>query len=489
MPAKRFFLTTSIPYVNARPHLGHALEFVQADTYARFQKLLGNEVFLLTGSDDNALKNVQAAEAAHMPVARYVTEHSALFKKLNENLNVSFDHFVSTSAEERHRRGAQKLWTRIRPEDIDRKKYHGFYCVGCEEFKTEKELVQGECPEHPGKKLEEVEEENYFFKLSHYQGKLLELIENDTLRITPTSRKNEMLAFVRGGLEDFSISRSFQRAHGWGVPVPGDETQVMYVWFDALGNYITALDYADDGNLFKKWWADNTSNKKHFIGKGINRFHTLYWPAMLLSAGLSLPTEVVVHGYITSGGQKMSKSLGNVADPEELIREYGTDAVRYFLLRHVHPFEDSDFTVERFKEAYNANLANGLGNFVSRVMKMSSEHLSKPLDIGFYDLANNTTQGGSLEIMRSHVEKYEFNSAIDTIWKEITVLDKLIQENKPFEIIKTDSQKGKEEILNLVQRLWRIATMLEPFMPETSKKIKEAIKENKKPETLFPRKE
>ncbi len=467
--------------MNARPHIGHALEFVQADAYRRFQKLMGNETYLLAGSDDNALKNVQAADAAGVPVAEYVAKHSAAFKELNQRLGVSFDSFISTSADVRHARSAQKLWSACRSEDIYKKTYKGLYCVGCEEFKTEKDLAAGECPEHPGKKLEEVEEENYFFKLSNYGEALRSLIENDTLRIHPESRKNEMLSFIKGGLGDFSISRSKERARGWGVPVPGDESQVMYVWFDALTNYITALDYDTDGELFQRWWKREESVKQHYIGKGINRFHTIYWPAMLLSAGLPLPSEVIVHGYITVGGQKMSKSLGNVIDPEDLIREYGTDAVRYFLLRHAHPFEDSDFTMEKFKEVYNANLANGLGNLVARIMKLAEDNLDRPVEI--------PPPAGFAEEYTEALQMYQFNRAMDYVWKRVGILDRRITEERPFEVVKNDRERGKRSISELAQELYLIGRMLNPFMPETNEKIKMVVKANKKPETLFPRRE
>lgn len=476
--AKRFYVTTSIPYVNARPHIGHALEFVQADVFARFQRSVGHEVFLLAGTDDNALKNVQAAEVAGKPVAEYVAEHASFFTETLTRLAITPDYFIRTSSDERHRAGAQKLWESCRPEDMYKKKYRGLYCVGCEEFKTEKEISGGECPEHPGKKLEVVEEENYFFRLSEYRGRLEELIASDTLKVTPESRKNEMLSFIRSGLEDFSISRSVERARGWGVPVPGDESQVMYVWFDALANYITALEYGIGGQLFETWWRDDASHKVHFIGKGINRFHSIYWPAMLLSAGVPLPHEVVVHGYLTVGGVKMSKSVGNVIDPDDLVHAYGTDAVRYYLLRHVSPFEDSDFTIEKFKEAYNANLANGLGNLVARVLRLASEHLDSPVDI---------SQIRGMPNISHSLKRYEFNQALDSLWNNISVLDGLIQEGKPFELIKTNRKNAQKQITYLIKELARIAKHLKPFMPETSKKIEKAILENKKPENLFPR--
>ena len=341
------FISTAIPYVNAQPHIGHALEYVQADAYARALRQAGEDVFFLTGTDDNALKNVLAAEKVGKGIAEYVAENAEHFVDLDRKLDVGYDDFIRTSSDPRHRPGVEKLWKATKSEDLYKKNYHGYYCVGCEEFKTEKDLVNSECPEHPGRALEEVAEENYFFRLSAYQDQLQRLVESDMLRIVPESRKNETIAFIKGGLEDFSVSRSALRAKGWGVPVPGDPDQYLYVWYDALANYITALDYANEGEKYQTYWAAANAVKVHMIGKGINRFHTLYWPAMLLSAGVPLPSTVFVHGYITSGGQKMSKTLGNVVDPASLIERYGSEAVRYFLLRHGSSTEDFDITDEK----------------------------------------------------------------------------------------------------------------------------------------------
>lgn len=475
---KKVYVTTSIPYVNARPHIGHALEFVQADAYVRARKLFGDETYFLAGTDDNALKNVQAAEAVGKPVRQYVDENAEVFKRLHTSLNIGIDDFIRTSDVERHFKGAQKLWNACKKEDIYKKTYKGLYCLGCEEFKTEKDLVNGECPEHPGKKLDEIEEENYFFKLSNYQKQLEELIVSDTLKIVPETRKGEILSFIRGGLEDFSISRSVARAKGWGVPVPEDESQVMYVWFDALANYITALGYGDDSPLFTEWW-EKSDERVHCVGKGINRFHTIYWPAMLLSAGLSLPTLVFVHGYLTVDGQKMSKSLGNVVDPEELVAKYGTEAVRYFFLRHTHPFEDTDFTRERFHEAYTAGLANGIGNLTSRILKLSETHIVEPI---LPPVAADFSQ----EFSRS-LYQFEFNKATEAVWNRIQSLDERIATEEPFKVVKVDIERGRGIIRELLAELYWIGRMLNPFLPDTNVKVKEAVKQNKKPETLFPR--
>lgn len=477
MMQKARFISTAIPYVNADPHIGFAFECVLADVLTRSYRLAGDEVYFLSGTDDNALKNVQAAEAAGVPVEKFVPEKAKRFKELLRVLQVETTDYLHTSSDARHTRGAQKLWQAC-TKDIEKRSYWGLYCVGCEEFKRDMELQKGECPEHPGKKVEEVEEENYFFRLDRYQNQLKNCIESDMLKITPGSRKKEMLAFINGGLEPFSISRTRERARGWGVPVPGDSSQIMYVWFDALSNYINALGYADEGENFKKYWQNGET--LHVIGKGINRFHTIYWPAMLLSAGIALPKQVLVHGYVTVGGQKMSKSLGNVTDPFELVEEYGVDAVRYFLLRHITTVEDGDFTLEKFKEAYNGNLANGLGNLVARVMQLAQTHLAEPVKVEFVPYPKEFIEA---------LEQFEINKAADYVWSRIGTLDRRITKEEPFKLIKTDAARGKKLISELVHELAAIDLMLEPLLPHTSKRIIKAIMANKKPGNLFPKKD
>jgi methionyl-tRNA synthetase len=364
---KKVFISTSIPYVNASPHLGHALELVQADVIARHHRLLGDRVFFLSGTDENSLKNVRSAENAGENVADFVYKNYLNFYNLKEVLNISFDDFIRTT-EKRHFDGAQKLWMACK-KDIYKKKYSGLYCVGCEEYYKEDDLINGLCPEHKVAP-ELIEEENYFFKLSNYQEKIKELIEKDEVKIIPQSRKNEILSFINSGLQDFCISRTSERAKGWGIDVPGDETQKMWVWFDALSNYINALGYgSSDESKFLEFWQNNDL-KIHIIGKGINRFHSVYWLAMLLSAGISLPKILFVHGYITVDGQKMSKSLGNVINPYDLVEKYGCDAVRYFLLREIPALGDGDFTFEKFEKRYNSDLAGGIGNLLSRTLVM-----------------------------------------------------------------------------------------------------------------------
>ena len=368
---KRIYFTTAIPYVNAAPHIGFALEAVQADCLARFYKAQGFDVLFTTGTDENSLKNVQAAGAEGIPVQKLVDKYAKQYENLKEALNLSWDIFIRTSTKD-HFIGSQKLWSLCKKEDIYKRKYKGLYCVGCELFYTRKELTNGKCPEHDTEP-EEIEEENYFFRLSNYTDFLKKLITTDKLKITPITRKNEVLSFIERGLEDFSISRSVERSRGWGVPVPDDESQVQYVWFDALTNYLTALGFgSSDEELYEKFWVGNP-NRFHVIGKGIIRFHAVYWPAMLASAGLPLPSAEFVHGYITADGQKISKSLGNVIDPFDLTGKFGVDSVRYYLLREIPAWGDGDFSIKRFRELYNGELANGLGNLIARVARLVAD--------------------------------------------------------------------------------------------------------------------
>jgi len=479
----KFYLTTAIPYVNAKPHVGHALEFVQADVIKRFRKSLGDDVLLLSGADENAIKNVQAAEKAGIEVQEFIDIHSKEFENLAKKLNIQFDVFQRGSSASHHK-ASQELWTRcFKNGDIYKKTYTGLYCVGCELFYEKSELNEnGECFEHPGKPLEEVSEENYFFKLSKYQKQIEQLIQKDELKIYPEFRKNEVLGFLKEGLKDISISRSNKRTKNWGVKVPGDETQRMYVWFDALNIYQSGIGFGRDEKEYKKWWPANL----HVIGKGIIRFHGVYWPAFLLSAGLSLPKALFVHGYFTVDGQKMSKSIGNVYDPLEFVEKYGADALRFYFLREISPFSDGDFSKKRLEEVYNADLANGLGNLVSRVSKLCENANFKQKTSG---------EKGHVMTIANEYQKtmleYRFNDALALIWDKITKLDKYINEEKPWELLKNPNpQRPLTAILeHAVDQIQEIAIVLEPFMPKTSEKIKaQFIKsEIKSSAPLFPR--
>ena len=477
---KKFFVSTAIDYVNAMPHLGHALEKVQADVIARYHRLLGNDVFFLSGTDDNSLKNVQAAKKHGISVKKLVNENSKKFYELKNTLNLSYNDFIRTT-EERHIKGAQKLWLACK-KDIYKKKYKGLYCVGCEQFYREKELINGFCPEHKTKP-ETVEEENYFFQLSKYEKQLKKIIKRDELKIIPQTRKNEVLSFMNQGLEDICISRSSERAGGWGIDVPGDPNQKIWVWLDALSNYINALGYTDNSKKYNDFWQKN-ENKLHIIGKGILRFHTIYWPAFLLSAGLPLPKTIFVHGYITSEGQKMSKSLGNVIDPFVLVEKYGTDAVRYFLLREISPTEDGDFTYDKFEQRYNSDLASGLGNLTARVLTLAEKQKTKNKK----QETTNQNQKVKKEINKARreckkaLEEFKFNKALEEIWKLISFCDKYIEKERPWD----KSERQSLVIKELLFALKNIAEMLEPFLPETSEKILKQIKA-KKSKPLFPR--
>jgi methionyl-tRNA synthetase len=483
---KKVFISTSIPYVNAAPHLGHALEFIQADVLARRHRSLGDEVFFLSGSDENSLKNVRSAEKAGISVMDLVTNNFKKFFELKELLNISFDDFIRTT-EARHLKGVQKLWITC-SKDIYKKNYSGLYCVGCEEFYKEDELVDGLCPDHLVKP-ELIEEENYFFKLSKYQEEIKELIKTDKVKIIPESRKNEVLSFIDSGLQDFCISRTSERAKGWGIDVPDDQTQKMWVWFDALSNYIDALGYgSNDETKFNEFWQNNEF-KTHVLGKGIIRFHSVYWLAMLLSAGISLPKTLFVHGYLTVDGQKMSKSIGNVVDPKELVLKYGSEGVRYFLLREIPATGDGDFTYEKFEKRYNSDLASGLGNLFSRTLAMI---IKVGLNNGFEVKPNNLFIEKNKEVGGKVTERFiQFNETLMDIWDLVSFCDKYIENEKPWEI--TETEKQKEIFSNLIYSLNSISKMIEPFLPLTSQKMKEQLGEDnnvfniKKGDSLFPR--
>ena len=478
----KYFISTAIPYVNSDPHIGFALELIQADVLARYQRLLEKEVFFVTGTDENALKNVQSAEKAGIEVNKFVFQNAEKFRKLAEVLNISNNNFIRTT-EERHIKGAQKFWKACKPEDIYKKSYKGLYCVGCEEFKTHKDLIEGMCPEHRVK-LEEVEEENYFFKLSKYEKELFRLIESDELKITPSSRKNEILEFIRGGLEDFSISRSRERAKNWGISVPEDDSQIMYVWFDALTNYMNALGYAEDDVRFNEYWQNGRVT--HLVGKGITRFHAIYWPAMLLSAELALPKEIFVHGYVTVDGDKISKSIGNVVDPFNVVEKYGVDIVRYFLLREIPSGEDGDFSYKKLEDRYNGDLANGLGNLVQRTVTLIDNNLDGEL-IYKPDLIESEVKNKIDELFKEYVgnlDNFLLHEALGRSWDLVGYANKYIDDEKPWVVAKGDAQDFLNIMNNTVFILYNIAWMLVPFIPETADKIFTTLGANRDVETL-----
>jgi len=476
---KPFYITTTLPYVNADPHMGHALEFIRADVIARWKKQQGFDVFFNTGTDEHGQKLFDSAAKAEKPVQEYVDEYALRFKNLLPKLGMSEDiHFIRTT-DVHHEKAAQEFWKRVDKNGfIYKKNYKAKYCVGCEETKTESELVDGKCQIH-NTVPQIVEEENYFFKFSAFGDKLIKLYDTHGHNIVPDFRMNEMREFIKRGLEDFSISR-LKTKMAWGISVPNDQDHVIYVWFDALTNYITTLGWPENTANFEKFWKNGTPTQ--YCGKDNTRFQSVMWQAMLLAAELPPTHTVVVNGFVTGeGGIKMSKSLGNVVNPLDVINEYGTDALRYFVAREISPFEDSPFTIERFKSAYNTNLANGLGNLISRVMKMATTHLEKPIE-----LSEVTVEAE----YKKALDSFDIQTTSNLVWKNITDADQLIQEKAPFKLIKTDKASAVKVIQDLCGRLYVIGTMLDPILPKTAEIMRDLVKNNKMPTSpLFLRKE
>jgi methionyl-tRNA synthetase len=452
----RVFLSTTIPYVNGPPHLGFALEAVQADVLARHHRRLGDEVRLQTGTDENSLKNVLAAEAAGVPVRDWVDRHAAAIAALREPLALSYDDFLRTSADPRHAAGVARLWRACAEAgDLYRGRYEGLYCVGCESYYTDDELTGGVCPEH-GTRPVHLAEENWFFRLSRYAGRLRDAITSGALRITPDQRRNEVLALIESGLRDLSVSRSRERARGWGIPVPDDPSQVIYVWWDALGNYLTSLDTPA---AYQRWWA--TSDRRiHLLGKGVLRFHAVYWPALLLSAGLPLPTDIVVHDYLTIDGQKIGKSTGGGADPADLAARYGTDAVRWWLLREVPRIGDVDFTEARLVARANADLAGGIGNLVKRVVTLVHRYRDGrvPDHPDPEPLAPDVPK-----LVEAALAGFDFRRACDAVWTIVDEANRYLDWVRPWELARTG--RADPALATLLAACRNLADELAPFLP------------------------
>jgi len=468
MDKKTFYITTTAPYVNAYPHIGFALEIIQADTIARFKRLAGYEVAFGFGTDEHGVKIYRKAVEAKKEPLTYCNEYAAKFDELQKLLNLSVTHFIRTT-NPKHIEAAQEFWRRCyRNGDIYKKDYQIKYCVGCELEKTDSELVDDRCPIHPNLEIENYKEENYFFRFSKYQERLLELYKKNPEFVVPKNRLAEITAFIKKGLQDFSVSRLKEKMP-WGIDVPGDERHVMYVWFDALVFYISNIGWPKDEKAFLKWWP-----VVQLAGKDNLRQQSAIWQAMLMSAGLPNSRQVMIHGFITSGGQKMSKSLGNVINPYDLVAKYGIDATRYYLLKEIPALDDGDFSYSRMDEIYNADLANELGNLASRLTNIAekfsikSEKQEIPFDKKISEM----------------IDRYEFSRALEYTFKKIKALNKTIDDNAPWK--KDFNDIG--EIKKWLRELMTIGRLLMPFMPETGEKIVKATSgEVKKILPLFPR--
>ncbi len=466
------YITTAIPYVNGMPHIGHAMDYCLADVYARYRRLLGDEVRLQAGVDEHGNKIYKKATELGVPVEEYVAENAKGFREFIERLDVSYTDFIRTTDTD-HERRCQEIWRRL-SDHIYKSRYEGWYCSGCERFITQKEYDEngGICPDHQ-KPYEKLAEENYYLRIADFKDKIRSAIESDEMLVLPEFRKKEVLRLLDES-PDVSISRSIDQLT-WGVPVPGDESQVMYVWIDALSNYITILGYPDAD--IGEWWPAAVQ----FVGKDILRFHAIIWPAMLLGLGLPLPKVLLSHGFILADGQKMSKSIGNVVDPIEVLDRHGLDAFRYYFLRHADTFTDADFTWEKFENAYNNELANDLGNLVQRLAVMACKNnieLSTEPDLKF--------DKEYLELM----DAFDFSHTFDYVWGKIQNINKRIDDEKPWMLAKNgETEKLQECLQSLMADLLNVNYMLSPFIPDTTEKIFEIFAgEIEPPKTpLFPK--
>jgi methionyl-tRNA synthetase len=508
------YITTTLPYVNAKPHMGHAMEMVRADSLARFHRLMGRDVYFNTGTDEHGQKLFDAATAAGLTAQQYVDNNAEYFKTLLKTLDISYDAFIRTT-DESHVRGAQEFWKLVASRTdrdgnpfIYKKNYQTKYCVGCELEKSDSDLVDGKCPDHPNLEIQFVDEENYFFRFSSLQDDLLALYDgkhtDHQMTVLPDFRLNEVRSFVASGLQDFSISRLASKM-SWGVPVPGDSEHVMYVWFDALANYITTLGWGQgtpaDNHLakgqetpppnplpkgegeqtltaFEKFWINGSPVQ--YFGQDNLRQQTAMWQAMLLAAGLPPTRTLVCNGFIMGeGGVKMSKTIGNVVDPIDLIEHYGVEAVRLYVLRHIHPWDGSPMSYQTFHERYTADLVNGLGNLVSRLLNLCEKHLPACPPIPEQSIPDDWVDA---------FNNFRMDSACEIVFRHISELDQDISTTEPFKLVKTDLPAAQKLLSEYVVRLYTIARMLNPILPNTSQVLKQLIKENKKPETpLFPR--
>ena len=473
----KFYITTSIPYVNAKPHLGHALEFVYADILARYARQQDRQVLFSTGTDEHGSKIAEKASELGISPIELTTANAKLFVELLGKLNISNDRFIRTT-DPAHEQRAQLVWNNLR-EHIYKKEYTGWYCTGCEEFVTETYVKeqQGTCPNHD-RPYEQLAEENYFFALSKFSNLIKQSIDSGEFRVVPDSKKNEVLSLINEGLEDISISRPKAKLD-WGITVPGDDSQVMYVWFEALLNYITVLGYPEH-NDFKEYWPADVQ----IVGKDISRFHAVIWPGILLALGLELPKNLYIHGFINVDGKKMSKSLGNSVDPNDIVDKYGTDAFRYYLARHIPSYNDGDFSWDKIEAAYNNELANELGNAVSRVVAMIGKYQADVVGV-------IPEPSHDIHEYSEALDNFKFDRALDEVWEQVRGINQYIDTEKPWQIAKNGDEQHLQEILSYcVGCLLEIADLLVPFMPTTAQTIRDTFKDGlvtKQERALFPK--
>lgn len=463
----KFYITTSIPYLNGKPHIGHVLEFIQADVLARYHRLINDDAWFLSGTDEHGIKIYRTAQAYGKNEKDFIDELAKEFEDILKKLNISNDDFIRTSDRQRHWPGVEKLWLAlVNNGDIYKKSYKGLYCPGCEAFLKKSDLIDGKCPIHNIKDLDVVEEENWFFKLSKYKKDVKKKIESGEIKIIPERRKKEILNLIDEA-EDVSFSRPVETLK-WGIPVPNDPSQTIYVWADALTNYISALGYGSADARFNKFWPADV----HLIGKDIFRFHALYWPAMLLSVGLALPKAIYVHGFIAVEGEKMSKSIGNVIDPFELIKKYGVDPLRYFLLREISSTEDGDFSYKKLEDRYNGDLANNLGNLISRVAKLIETKLNSELnfDEKFIDHEAKQKVEETLAKYKKAIEEFRLHEALTVVWDLLAYANSFIDIHKPWARDENASHLLKT-LTTTLGIILNAAWFIKPFLPETSDKI------------------
>ncbi len=475
--SKNFYITTTLPYVNAKPHIGFALEIIQADAVARYYRSKGQEVIFNTGTDEHGQKIFEKAKLEGKDTQAYVDEFAAKFDELKSLLNLSYTNFARTSDSE-HKKAAQEFWKRCHDNgDIYKDRYQVKYCVGCELAKTDSELEDNACPVHPNLELELRDEENYFFKWSNYQDKLLDLYKERTDFVVPANRLKEISNFVESGLEDFSISRLKEKMP-WGIPVPGDEDHVMYVWFDALINYISTLGWPNESGQFADAWPG-----VQVAGKDNLRQQSAMWQAMLMSAGIEPSKQIFIHGFINADGQKMSKSLGNVVDPFEEVEEFGTDALRYYLLREIPPCEDGDYSRERMELRY-AELANQLGNLVSRVAAMSNKYFEGELNAVEVDWSEKEAE---LDVL---MKQFDFKRYIDKVFEVVSDANETIDKKAPFKLVKTDEEAAKQVLSEVADQIRFVGHALLPIIPQAAEEILQRYgKVVEKGEALFPRRD